>query len=103
VSRLGAPIGPESEGLVGSVDLLNRTITVVPRHDDPLIVGGQSVASAVVTLQDHTILFRKARSGGVRTVIQLAEVVPASDRICIRGVPTAPGSLTADWIRVRQD
>ena len=80
---------------------MNGTITIEPRHSDPLVVGGQAVATATVSLGSTAILFRKARSGGDRQQISLAGVVAGQDRIWVRGAVTGPGQIEADWIRVR--
>jgi hypothetical protein len=100
VSRRGLPAGPQIEGMVDSVDPTARTITVVARGDDPLVLGGQTVTSVVVSVLDSTMLFRKER--GVSSPIRLAAVQP-HDRIWVRGTVTGSNTVDADWIRVRQD
>ena len=102
-SRDGAPQFPEIEGMVSAVDTVAGTITVVRRHNDPLLLNGQPVNSIAVRVLPHTFLFRKERSGGGRTVIGLADVVPAQDRIWVRGTATGSNSVDADWVRVRAE
>jgi hypothetical protein len=102
-SRNGAPQFPEIEGKVGAIDLATNTITVLPRNNDPLWIGGVSVASATVRISPTTIMFRKASGGNDRTPITLTAIVPAQDRIWIRGALAAEGFITADWLRVRAD
>ncbi|MCY2957842.1 MAG: hypothetical protein NT107_12475 [Planctomycetota bacterium] len=102
-SRNGAPQFPEIEGQVGAIDLATNTITVLPRNNDPLWIGGVSVASATVRISPTTIMFRKASGGNDRTPITLTAIVPAQDRIWIRGALAAEGFITADWLRVRAD
>lgn len=100
-SRDGAPQFPETEGMVSAVDLAAGTITIVPRHSDPLVVGGQQVTSATAHLASSALLFRKARSGGDRQQITLSSIVVGQDRIWVRGAVTGPALLEAEWVRVR--
>jgi hypothetical protein len=93
---------PEWQGRVQSVDTIARTITVVPRNDDPIVVQGVSVDSVVLTVDDGTTLQRRARHGGGRTDITLADIVPDQDRIWWRGDVTGPASIDARWVRVRE-
>jgi hypothetical protein len=100
-SRDGAPQFPETEGMVSAVDIAAGTITIVPRHNDPLVVGGQQVTSATAHLASSALLFRKARSGGGRQQISLPGIVIGQDRIWVRGAVTGPGQIEAEWVRVR--
>lgn len=76
---------------------------MLPRNNDPLWIGGVSVASATVRISPTTIMFRKASGGNDRTPITLTAIVPAQDRIWIRGALATEGFITADWLRVRAD
>lgn len=102
-SRAGMPARPEIEGAVAAVDPATGVVTVVPRRDDPLVVGGVAVQRAEIRVQPHTVLLRVADSGGGRTTIPLTGIVPGADRIWIRGSAVAPATVAADWIRVRDD
>lgn len=87
----------ESEGRVQSVDLVLRTITVVPRGDDPLLVGGVAVTSATIEVGNDVPIDRKTDSGTVGTTL---DTLTSSDRIWVRGSVTGPTTIVARWIRV---
>lgn len=99
----GVPFEPEWEGLVQSVDQAAGRIVVVPRHDDPIVVDGAARSSVEVVVGPGTTLQRRARNGGGRTPISLADVVPNSDRIWWRGTVVGPTEIAASWVRVRED
>src|SRR5262249_23913547 len=56
------PALPESEGSVAGVDVDHGTIRVVPRRDDPLLVGGTSVAEVLVVVAPSTRLVLAGQS-----------------------------------------
>lgn len=93
---------PETEGRVVSIDLMSRTIQVAPRSDDPLIVGGISVSSAILDVPPSATLFRVFRGGRDPETIALDQV-SSSDRIWFRGSVTGPQRVLADWVRVRDE
>ena len=93
----------EWEGEVAAVDVAQQTITVVPRNDDPIVVGGVSVPQVTLQLDANTLLQRKAAGGGDRWTIGLGEVVPGGDRIWWRGSVTGADTFDVHWVRVRTD
>ena len=99
----GSPMRPEWEGRVQSVDLVLGTITVVPRGNDPIVVGGQSVSQVTVHTDGNTYFERRERQGPGRAQIQLGDIVAGSDRIWWRGTVTGPTDIDASWVRVRDD
>ncbi|MCA8964181.1 MAG: hypothetical protein H6838_00425 [Planctomycetes bacterium] len=99
----GAPMRPEWEGRVQSVDLVLGTITVVPRGNDPIVVRGQSVNQVTVQTDANTYFERRQRQGPGRAAIQLDDIVAGSDRIWWRGTVTGPTDIDAVWVRVRDD
>ncbi len=98
-----APLQPEWEGRVLAVDTQLGTITVVPRGNDPIVVQGQNVAQATVTVDANTYLERRQRQGGARSRIALDAIVAGGDRIWWRGTVDQTGSIQATWVRVRDD
>lgn len=102
VTSGSVPMRPEWEGAVQSVDLQARTIVVVPRGDDPIVIDGQSVTSADVHVGTELVIERRERRGGGRTTIGLDGVV-AGERIWWRGTVTGPNAIDASWVRVRAD
>jgi len=92
--------GPESEGRVDAVDLQAGTIRVVPRGDDPLVVGGRRVPHVLVVVTPSTVIVRDHAPG--RRSIALAEVA-ARDRIWFWGRVVEPQKVEASAIRVRAD
>lgn len=88
----------EIEGQVGSVDLGQRLIVAVPRGDDPLVVGGQSVPSATIALSATTVITREA--GGTTRVVGL-EAAVNGDRIWIIGRVVEPQRVEAVVVRLR--
>jgi hypothetical protein len=103
VAASAAPMQPQWQGAVQRVDLTTRTIVVVPRGDDPLVVGGQSVASIDLHVGTEVAIERRERRGPGRTPIRLVDVVPGSDRIWFRGTVTGARSIDASSVRVRDD
>ncbi len=101
--RDGQPAQPEIEGAVAAVDVPQGTIRVVPRGNDPLLVGGRSVTTLTVRLATGADVLRQAPSGGERRTIGLADVVPGQDRIWLRGALQPDGALLARVVRVRDD
>lgn len=99
-SHQGAPACQETEGLVDEVRLAENLIVLVPRGNDPLLVGGLSVARAEVTVTASTIIERFA-PGAPHTPIQLGDLVAGQDRVWVRGTATGPASLAASYLRVR--
>lgn len=97
----GAPLQPEWEGRVQAVDLLAGTITVQRRGDDPIVIGGVSVAQATLTIGAGTQLRRQGNGGGGDVAIPLAAIVAGQDRIWWRGTVTGPAAVAATWVRVR--
>jgi hypothetical protein len=93
----------EWEGSVHAVDAVAGTITVVPRHQDPIVIQGQSVAQAQLVVDAAAYLERRAESGGGRSRIALGDVAPGADRIWWRGEVTGPGTMRVGWVRVRND
>lgn len=90
--------GTEIEGQVGSVDLGQRLIVAVPRGDDPLLVGGQSVPSATIVLPATTVITREA--GGTTRTVGLDAAVNG-DRIWIIGRVVEPQRVEAVVVRLR--
>lgn len=88
----------EIEGQVGSVDVGQRLIVAVPRGDDPLLVGGQSVPSATIALSATTVITREA--GGTTRVVGLDAAVNG-DRIWIIGRVVEPQRVEAVVVRLR--
>lgn len=105
VEVTGGPVGmrPEWEGAVQAVDTVAGTITVVRRHDDPIVVQGVSVVSVTVVVTGTTTLERRERHGGGRSSITLADIVPGADRIWWRGTVTGPTTIDATSVRVREE
>jgi hypothetical protein len=99
----GVPMRLEWQGRVQSVDLVSRTIVVVPRNNDPIVIQGTPVPQVDVLVGPTTQLQRRERHGGARYPIQLEAVVPGSDRIWWGGSVTGPTTIEASWIRVRED
>lgn len=99
----GVPMRPEWQGRVQSVDMVTRTIVVVPRNDDPIVIQGTPVPQVDVLVGPATPLQRRERQGGARYPIQLEAVMPSSDRIWWGGIVTGPSTIEATWIRVRED
>lgn len=87
----------ELEGQVASVDIGARTIAVVQRGDDPLLVGGVRVTSATIEVTPSTLLERKTNSGTETTTLS---AITNADRIWVRGEVTGTNSVRAQWVRV---
>jgi len=98
----GVAMEPEWQGMVSAVDLTLRTITVVPRHDDPIVVQNQSVLSLTAYVPAGVPVLRH-ESGSPRVIVPLQEVVPGRDRIWLRGQVTGPADIEASRVRVRDD
>lgn len=98
-----APMQPEWQGRVEAVDAAGSSITVVPRGNDPIVIGGVAVASVEIRVDAAAILERRARNGPGRSAIGLEDIVAGVDRIWWRGSVTGPAETTAYWIRVRAD
>lgn len=92
---------PEWTGLVQSVDLVGRTIVVVPRPGKSIVVGGQTLASVEVAVAVDTSIQRRERRGPGRYPIGLEGILPGQDRIEWRGVVTGPAAIAATWLQVR--
>ncbi len=99
----GVPPQPEWQGRVTGVDLVLKEITVEPRNDDPIVIGGVSVPVATVRVDAQTWLERRERQGPGRFVIELGDIVPGQDRIWWRGSVVGPATVLARWVRVRED
>jgi len=102
-SGAGVSMRPEWEGSVQSVDLTLRQIVVVPRHDDRIVVNGQSVQQVVVHVDPALAIERRQREVSGRATIGLSDIVPGQDRIWWRGTVVGPASIDATFVRVRQD
>ncbi|MFO1053028.1 MAG: DUF5666 domain-containing protein [Planctomycetota bacterium] len=87
----------ETEGEVVGVDVGAGTISVGPRGNDPLLLGGAAVTGITVTVDAATSILR--RNGSSLTAITLGDIL-ARDRIAVRGEITAPQELHASWVRV---
>lgn len=98
--EVGGHVGPEIEGAIASVDTDAASLTVIPRKDDPLVVGGRAVSSALIRVTPSTSIVRKTDDG--RVAIELAAIT-TSDRVWVRGRVVAQGVVEASWIRVRDD
>lgn len=92
---------PEWTGLVQSVDLVARTIVVVPRPGKQIVVGGQTLASVEVAVAVDTPIQRRERRGPGRYPIGLDGILPGQDRIAWRGEVTGPAAIAATWLQVR--
>ncbi len=90
--------GGEIEGQVGSVDLSLRVLVAVPRGDDPLLVGGRSVASATIVVAPNTVITREA--AGSTQVVGL-DAAQTGDRIWIVGRVVEPQRVEAVVVRLR--
>jgi hypothetical protein len=99
----GEPMQPEWQGRVQSVDVAAGRIVVVPRNDDPIVIGGVSVPEVVVLVDGDTVLQRRERQGPGRFAIELGDIVAGEDRIWFRGRVTGPATVDAVWVRVRQE
>ncbi|MCA8951858.1 MAG: hypothetical protein KDE27_20275 [Planctomycetes bacterium] len=99
----GVGMRPEWQGRVDAVDLQQRTITVVPRGNDPIVIEGQSVNSVTVHVGTNVSIERRANHGGGRSSIQLSEIVAGRDRIWWRGTVVAANEIEASSVRVRDD
>lgn len=102
-SSSGSPLQPEWEGAVQSVDVVGGTITVVPRGNDPIVIGGVTVTSATVAVGAGTSLVRRGSQGASDTAIGLGDIVAGQDRIWWRGTVSGPSTVDATWVRVRDD
>jgi hypothetical protein len=89
--------------MVQAVRVAGNTITVVPRHDDPIFVNGVSVPQVDVVLTPGMRIVRRAEEGGGETTILIDGVVPGQDRIWWRGTVTGPTTIAATRVRVRED
>lgn len=112
----GAPLQPEWEGRVQSVDVAANTIVVVPRDDDhPILVNGQSVPQVEVVLRPGMLIERhgdddddegegegEEDDGGEQTLITIDEVEPG-ERIRWRGTVTGPTTIAATRVRVQSE
>ncbi len=96
----GSGASGEIEGAVVAVDLPTSALTIGPRGDDPLLVGGRSVPSALVVVDAATVLYRDGDSGNQH--LGLADV-RTTDRIWIRGTVRGDGTVDARTVRVRDD
>lgn len=94
----GGGFGNEIEGAIGSVDAAQGRFVAVPRGDDPLIVGGQSVPSAEVVVGAGTVLVREV--GDTRQAVTLAQV-QVGDRVWIWGRVVEPQRVEAVAVRLR--
>lgn len=101
--RGGQPILPEFQGAVAEVNLTERTLVLVPRRDDPILVGGQSVDRLLVRIGERTELIRQERRGGGRSVIRLEDIVVGQDRAWVRGELVERRTVAASRVRVRDD
>src|SRR5262249_43536672 len=92
---------PEVQGAVAAVDLVGRTILLVPRGNAPLHIGGQFLAELRVRVTEGTVLVRQ--ESGERTPIGPEGIAAGRDRAWVRGVPATPSSFEATQVRVRDD
>lgn len=97
-----AAMHPQWQGRVQSVDLIDRTLVVVPREDHPLRVNGVAVPQLDVRVVAGTEIERKPDHGGP-IPIGLEDIEPGEDRIWLRGEVTGSQSVEARRIRVRHD
>lgn len=97
----GVAMRLEWEGRVAAVDLQQRTITVVPRNNDPIIVHGHAQDPVTVNVGLGVPIERRPSAGG--GPIALDQIMPGQDRIWWRGTVTAPAAIDATWVRVRDD
>lgn len=98
----GAAMQPEWQGLVQSVDLQQRELTVVQRGNDPIVIGGVTYASVTVRVAAGVSIERRATGGGGgRTAIALEDIAAGTDAIWWRGTEASPGVTDASWVRVR--
>ncbi len=88
---------PEIEGQVGEVLPGVRTIVMVPRKDDPLIVNGQSVASLRVRLAGNAFLFR---ADDDKVEISLNQV-GIGERIWVKNYTLSGDDVLATVVRIR--
>jgi hypothetical protein len=99
-SHNGHPCQPRIDGIVVSVDPTVPKIVVGPAGNDPLQVNGQVVQSIDVQVPAGTRIERRGAHGGA-TLIGLNGINAGTDRIWIRGTPTGPTTVEADWVSVR--
>lgn len=100
----GLPMQPEWQGLVQSVDLQLRELTVVQRGNDPIVIGGVTYASVIVHVDAGVTIERRTNNGngnGGRVTIAIEDIVAGSDAIWWRGEATSPGAVEASAVRVR--
>jgi hypothetical protein len=93
-------IAHESQGRVEAVDLTAGTIRVVPRGDDPLVVGNRRVPFAVVEVGPGTVIVRG--HGRDRRPATLADA-GVGDRIWFWGRPIEPQRVQATAVRLRPE
>jgi hypothetical protein len=99
----GVPMRSEWQGRVLSVDVAQGRIVVVPRQDDPIVIGGASLPEVTVLVNENTLLQRREPQGGGRFAIALGDVRPLQDRIWFRGRVVGPAVVAAAWLRVREE
>jgi hypothetical protein len=103
VPMAGVPLDPQWQGRVQAVDLVLRTILVVPRGGDPIVVQGLPQTQVTVEVTNDTVIERRERQGPGRYRIELEDIVAGEDRIWFRGEVTAPAGVRARYVRVRED
>ncbi|MFQ5505197.1 MAG: hypothetical protein ACE5F1_10415 [Planctomycetota bacterium] len=91
--------GPEIEGKIARVKLSEKVLLLVPRKNDPLLVGGKSVPSAEIVIGPGTVLYRKGSSTSFITLEQIS----SADRAWVLGRVLGPQRVQASVVRVRSD
>lgn len=94
----GGGFGNEIEGAVGSIDVAQGLLVAVPRGDDPLLVGGQSVPSATIVIGANTVITREVDNSTTRVALAQAQV---GDRVWIWGRVVEPRRVEAVAVRLR--
>jgi len=90
----------EIEGAIGEVRVAENLLVVVPRGDDPLVVGGRSVPSAEVVILPHTVLFGPDNAN--RHTLTLGDLRPGQ-RVWVFGRVVGEQRVEALSVRVRND
>lgn len=90
----------EIEGSIGEVRVANKLFVVVPRRNDPLVVGGRRVDSAEVIILPHTVLFGPDNANRHRLTLDRLE---PGQRVWIHGRVVGDRRVEALAVRVRND
>ncbi|MCA8975022.1 MAG: hypothetical protein KDC98_09890 [Planctomycetes bacterium] len=99
----GAHNDPHWQGSVRAVDERSRTVTIVPRNGEPIVINGQQQNPVTLHVEVGVPIERHEPGRDGRSAIRLNGIVPGHDRIWFRGVVTGAAAIEASWLRVRDD